>query len=112
MRLPLIRTIRANEARPGANHVITALKSCQENAGILRSFARWSEVAMTRKNLPALTRRSVMDPTDLLTEQELADYLKVSLSSARRMRYDKTGPPVVWVGRHPRYLRADVHAWV
>jgi excisionase family DNA binding protein len=47
-----------------------------------------------------------------LSEQELADYLDVSLSTVIRMRREGTGPPVVMVGRRPRYLRKEVDAWI
>src|SRR6266536_3218942 len=41
---------------------------------------------------------------ELLTEQELANLLKVSVRTVRRWRAEATGPPVVWAGSHrPRY---------
>jgi excisionase family DNA binding protein len=48
----------------------------------------------------------------LLTERELADCLKVSLTTVRRLRRTGKGPPVVWVGRQPRYRKQDVDAWI
>lgn len=47
-----------------------------------------------------------------MTEKELAEYLGVSLSTARRLRFTDTGPPVVWLGSRPRYRRPDVDAWL
>jgi excisionase family DNA binding protein len=47
-----------------------------------------------------------------MTEQQLADYLDVSLSTVVRMRAEGTGPPVVMIGRRPRYLRSEVDAWI
>jgi excisionase family DNA binding protein len=48
----------------------------------------------------------------LMTEQEVADYLVVHIATVRRMRRAGTGPPVVWVGRYPRYRRSEVDAWL
>lgn len=47
-----------------------------------------------------------------MTEQQLADYLEVSLSTVVRLRREGTGPPVVMIGRRPRYLRSEVDAWI
>lgn len=49
---------------------------------------------------------------ELLTEKQLAEYLGLSLSTVRRLRYAGTGPPVVWLGSRPRYRRSDVDAWL
>jgi phage terminase Nu1 subunit (DNA packaging protein) len=50
---------------------------------------------------------------ELLTEQELADLLKVSVRTVRRWRAEGTGPPVVWAGSHrPRYWRSQVIRWL
>jgi hypothetical protein len=52
----------------------------------------------------------------LLTEREAADYLRVSARTLRRYRTEKpagTGPPVAgYVGRSPRYRRADLDRWM
>jgi hypothetical protein len=59
--------------------------------------------------LPTTTR----PPDDqLLTEEDLAEMLRVLLHTVRRWRHDRTGPRVVRVMRAPRYWRADVVAWV
>ncbi len=50
---------------------------------------------------------------ELLTEQELANLLKVSVRTVRRWRAEATGPPVVWAGSHrPRYWRSQVVKWL
>jgi hypothetical protein len=52
----------------------------------------------------------------LMTEREAAAYLRVSARTLRRYRTEKpagTGPPVAgYVGRSPRYRRADLDAWL
>jgi predicted DNA-binding transcriptional regulator YafY len=52
----------------------------------------------------------------LMTEREAAAYLRVSPRTLRRYRTEKpagTGPPVAgYVGRSPRYRRADLDAWL
>jgi excisionase family DNA binding protein len=53
-----------------------------------------------------------MPEKELLTAEEAAELLHVSLRTLRRWRTQGTGPPVVWVGRSPRYLRAEVLEWV
>jgi excisionase family DNA binding protein len=49
---------------------------------------------------------------ELMTEQELADYCRVSLSTAVRWRREGTGPPVEWAGSRPRYRKAAVDEWL
>jgi excisionase family DNA binding protein len=48
----------------------------------------------------------------LLTQQQLSEYLEVSISTLERWRRTGQGPKVTWVGRSPRYARDDVLAWV
>jgi excisionase family DNA binding protein len=52
----------------------------------------------------------------LMTEREAAAYLRVSARTLRRYRTEETripGPPVAgYVGRSPRYRRADLDAWL
>jgi len=47
-----------------------------------------------------------------MTENELVEFLKVSLRTVRRWRHDGTGPRVVRVGKSPRYWRSDAVRWV
>jgi predicted site-specific integrase-resolvase len=47
-----------------------------------------------------------------MTEEELADYCRVSLRTVQRWRYAGIGPPVLWAGDRPRYRREDVDAWL
>jgi excisionase family DNA binding protein len=48
----------------------------------------------------------------LLTQQQLADELQVSLRTLERWRQEGTGPAFIRVGRSPRYRRSDVDAWL
>jgi excisionase family DNA binding protein len=48
----------------------------------------------------------------LLTQQQLADELEVSLRTLERWRQQGTGPAFIRVGRSPRYRRADIDAWL
>jgi hypothetical protein len=55
------------------------------------------------------TARSADD--QILTEEDLAGSLRVSLRTVRRWRHDRTGPRVVRVmWAPPRYWRSDVAA--
>lgn len=49
---------------------------------------------------------------NLVTPQELADELQIPLATLYQWRYRRVGPPSLKVGRHVRYRRADVNAWV
>jgi len=59
--------------------------------------------------MPTTTR-----PADdqLLTEEDLAEFLRVSLRTVRRWRQNRTGPRVVRVMRAPRYWHSDGVRWV
>jgi excisionase family DNA binding protein len=48
----------------------------------------------------------------LLTQQQLADELEVSLRTLERWRQQGKGPAFLRVGRSPRYRRADIEAWL
>lgn len=48
----------------------------------------------------------------LLSEQQVAELLKVHVQTLRARRRAGTGPKVTWVGRWPRYWRSDVIAWL
>ena len=54
-----------------------------------------------------------MKPRDqLLTVEELADYLGVPVATLYQWRYRREGPPGFRVGRYVRYRRTDVKAWI
>jgi excisionase family DNA binding protein len=48
----------------------------------------------------------------LLSPQQLADYLGVPVATVYRWRYESTGPRGIKVGKHVRYRRRDVEAWL
>lgn len=60
-----------------------------------------------------------MEPTNahpiadqVLTPEETAQYLKVPLRTLDAWRYRRTGPAYMKVGRHIRYRRSDVDAFL
>lgn len=56
---------------------------------------------------------SEMKPLDrLLSVQELAEYLGVPVTTIYTWRHRSQGPPGLRVGRHLRYRRRDVEAWI
>jgi hypothetical protein len=59
--------------------------------------------------MPTTTR-----PADdqLLTEEDLAEMLHVSLRTVSRWLHDRTGPRVLRVVGAPRSWRSDVVAWI
>lgn len=48
----------------------------------------------------------------LLSPQQLADYLGVPVATVYRWRHESTGPRGIKVGKHVRYRRGDVEAWL
>ena len=51
-----------------------------------------------------------LDP--LLSAQQLADYLEIPIATLYAWRYRREGPPGFRVGRHLRFRRSDVEAWI
>lgn len=49
---------------------------------------------------------------DFLSPQGLADYLGVPVSTVYGWRHRHEGPRGLRVGRHVRYRRSDVEAWL
>jgi excisionase family DNA binding protein len=58
------------------------------------------------------TRESHGDIDDLLTLREVADLLRVPEATLRYWRHRRAGPDSYKIGRHIRYQRNDVQAWV
>ena len=48
----------------------------------------------------------------LLTPQDLAEYLDVPLNTLYRWRHRGRGPAAFRVGKHIRYRRNDVEQWI
>lgn len=53
-----------------------------------------------------------MSDTQLMTTQQVADYLSVPLGTLYQWRHAGSGPRGFRVGRHVRFRRADVDAWL
>ena len=58
-----------------------------------------------------MTTGMMGDDEGLLTEQDAAGLLQVSLSTLRRMHREGTGPPCLEIGRQVRYRQAAVKRW-
>lgn len=48
----------------------------------------------------------------LMTPEEVADVLRVPVTTLYKWRYQGTGPAVMRAGRYLRYCEADVVAWL
>lgn len=48
----------------------------------------------------------------LLSPAEVAELLGVPLGTVYKWNQQRTGPPVLHVGKHARYRAADVEAWL
>ena len=46
------------------------------------------------------------------TPQDVSRYLRVPVATLYRWRYIGAGPPAARVGKHLRYLPADVRSWL
>lgn len=56
--------------------------------------------------------REVLAKKQLLSPEDLAEYLGVPLATVYRWRARRTGPPGMKVGRHVRYRLAEVEGWL
>ncbi|MGH8961812.1 MAG: helix-turn-helix domain-containing protein [Jatrophihabitantaceae bacterium] len=52
------------------------------------------------------------DIDDLLTLREVAELLRVPEATLRYWRHCNSGPSSLKVGRHIRYQRRDIRAWL
>ena len=48
----------------------------------------------------------------LMTTEQVADFLSVPVSTLYAWRYRRTAPRAIRVGKHTRYRRTDVEAWL
>ena len=53
-----------------------------------------------------------MNNNELLSTSELAELLRIPVSTLYNWRYNRLGPPGFRVGRHLRYRREDVDQWL
>jgi excisionase family DNA binding protein len=60
-----------------------------------------------------MTEQSVPKMEDeLLTTEQLADYLHVAVQTLHQWRWTDSGPPGIKVGRRVLYRRSAVEAWL
>lgn len=50
--------------------------------------------------------------SELWTNRELAEYVRVSVNTVDYWRFMGTGPRFVRVGRHVRYQQSDIDRWL
>lgn len=56
--------------------------------------------------------RTVAEAPSLLTPKEVANYLAVPVLTLQTWRAARKGPPSYRVGKHVRYRREEVEAWL
>lgn len=61
---------------------------------------------------PALPDHLVVPPRDWMSPQELADWLGVPVKSVYVWNQARTGPRGTKIGKHVRYSRQSVAAWL
>ena len=59
-----------------------------------------------------MTTGTMDNDEGMLTEQDAAGLLEVSLSTLRRWHREGTGPPCLEIGRQVRYRQAAVERWL
>lgn len=79
-----------------------------------RATVVWAMVRLARTESlgRTLTRTEKIMMKDLLTPAQLADYLSVPGGTIYAWNSRGTGPRRIRVGRHVRYRRVDVDAWL
>lgn len=55
---------------------------------------------------------TTQDLPQLLSIEELADYLRIPRTTIYVWRSNGVGPPGIKIGRHVRFRRDDVEAWL
>jgi len=53
-----------------------------------------------------------VEPEPLLTTEDLAGELKMPVETVETWRWRRKGPAFLRIGRHVRYSRSDVDAWI
>lgn len=51
-------------------------------------------------------------PAEVMTTEEAAAYLKLSVRTFKKLRYTGEGPPGALIGRQWRYRRSTLDAWL
>ena len=59
-----------------------------------------------------MTSGPMSDDEGLLTEEEVAALVELSLPELRRLRKEGSGPPCLTIGRQMRYRQAVVLRWL
>jgi excisionase family DNA binding protein len=82
---------------------------------ISRLNGRFCEMAVQERNPDEEVEtvpEAVTFVPPLMTPQEVADFLAVPVLTLQTWRAKRKGPRVYRVGRHVRYRRDDVEAWL
>jgi excisionase family DNA binding protein len=80
----------------------------------VRVYANLWALTTKEANMANSNTRNVQsaDPPKLLTPSQLAEMLGVPVATLYAWRYHGKGPIAVRVGRHLRYRRDEVDAWI
>jgi predicted DNA-binding transcriptional regulator AlpA len=68
--------------------------------------------AGTENERPKSSRNTEGAPDRLLSSKEVAHILRCSEASLSRWRHERTGPDWINLNGMPRYLKADVEAFI
>lgn len=67
---------------------------------------------MTTTKRSAGMPASPSTPGDNLSPEQVSELLQVPVPTLYAWRYHRTGPPAFRVGKHVRYRRRDLEAWI
>jgi predicted DNA-binding transcriptional regulator AlpA len=84
----------------------------QNRQGTAREIARPVEKGLPPVNQAPIRSQSHPKLPEMMTEHEVAAFLKMSVASVRRWRLFRTGPRFVKIGSAVRYRRLDLEAWL
>ena len=82
------------------------------STGLLRLSSDQSGPGSVQDRGVIMTSGPMGDDEGLLTEEEAAVLLRLSLPAVRQLRLAGSGPPHVGIGRQTRYRQAVVQGWL
>jgi excisionase family DNA binding protein len=59
-----------------------------------------------------MDKRMQVNPRQLLTVEELADFLQIPQTTIYAWRHRRKGPDAIRVGRHLRFRITDIESWL
>lgn len=71
-----------------------------------------AEATREMEAIEAIVAEAMKEERKLITPEELAEELIIPVATLYQWRLTNTGPKALKVGRHLRYRRKDIDAWL